>query len=288
MNSKILARVAPLAVCAALLGACSSGAPQTSIVPLTQPNDSSGRVAASATAQRPISEFVNVQGTYCSPDSFGVPPGAVDVNGCVIFVPPVKNFEGWGTPKNTPQCPIGIPLAAIDYAGLANQYLTSVGKPLGTTTSGTINEHPLSSGGYEVIVNLHTENALAWAGCDPNGTTISFNFPTAELFFGNRAPQVAAGAPPALATSELQLKFTELHKGDPMPDLLQLLSAPGPGQMLETMKFYATANGELQAAFGVPAGTPGHLVVAETATLHTTGKAAADAFTAEEIHITAK
>jgi hypothetical protein len=35
-------------------------------------------------------------------------------------------------------------------------------------------------------------------------------------------------------------------------------------------------------------GTPGHLIVAETATLKATGKAAADAFTAEEIHITAK
>lgn len=287
MNSNLRARAAVAAVCAALISACSSGAQHAPVIPALQTGRSAAAVLSASTL-RPISQFVNVQGTYCSPDSFGVPPGAQDVNGCVIFVPPIKNFEGWGTPKNTAQCPTGIPLASVDYAGLADQYLTSLGKPLGTATSGTITESPLSGGGYEVTVNLHTKNALAWAGCDPNGTTVSFNFATAQLFFGNRAPQVAQGAPAALATSQLQLKFTELNKGDPMPDLLQLLAAPGPGQNLETMKFYATANGELHAAFGVTDGTPGHLVVAETATLKTTGKAAADAFTAEEIHITAK
>lgn len=281
---------AGLAVALAIwLGACSSGSHSTSIVPAVDAARTQTAAGTLNAAQRPISEFINAQGTFCFPESGGVPPGATVVNGCVIFVPPVLNFEGWGTPKSTPQCPTGIQLAAVDYAGLANKYLIQSGdQSLGTTMSGTITERPLSDGTAQVVVNLQTKNALAWAGCDPNGTTFSFNFATATVLFGNRAAEVANGAQAALASSHLQLVFTEPNMGAPMPDLLQLLAAPVTGQSLITMKFYATADGLLQSAFGVPAGTPGHLVVAETATLHTTGKAAADAFTAEEIHITAK
>ena len=36
--------------------------------------------------QRPISDFISAQGTFCFPDGGG---------GCIVFVPPVKNFIGW-------------------------------------------------------------------------------------------------------------------------------------------------------------------------------------------------
>jgi hypothetical protein len=62
----------------------------------------------------------------------------------------------------------------------------------------------------------------------------------------------------------------------PMLDLLQLINAPQAGQSIESLKFYATANGELQSAFGVRAGTQGLLVVRRRRTCGCGGRAGPD------------
>ena len=62
--------------------------------------------AQNAAIQRPIQDFVGVQGTYC-----------FDVGGtCVIFVPPVANFIGLDDPYNR-RC------MSVDYAGLADAWI---------------------------------------------------------------------------------------------------------------------------------------------------------------------
>lgn len=278
-----------LTAAALILAGCSGGS--------STPPVGTGYTAATMTAvqahphdqQRSIGEFVNAQGTFCAPEAWGVPPGAIVVNGCIIYVPPVANFGGWGTLKNTPWCPVGIPLAAVDYAGLANDYIVSQGgASLNTAFSGSVSEHSKPDGTADVTVNLNTKNALAWGGCDPTGSpTTGFDFATATLIFGNQAPAILGGATPALANSQLQLKFAEPQLGARMPDLLEI--GVTPGYNLESEKYHAAADGPLQNAYGVPGGTAGHLVITETGTLHNKGKALEGmGFTADKIQITTK
>lgn len=280
--------VGGLAAAALTFAGCSAGsgtppvgsgyAPATTTAVRAHPHDQ----------QRSITEFINAQGTFCAPEAWGVPPGAIVVNGCIIYVPPVANFEGWGTLKNTSWCPVGIPLAAVDYAGLANDYIVSQGgASLNTSFSGSVTEHANPDGTADMTVNLNTKNALAWGGCDPTGSASGFDFATATLMFGNQAPAVLGGAAPALANSQLQIKFSEPQVGARMPDLLEV--GVTPGYNLESLKYHGEADGPLQSAYGVPGGTPGHLVITETGTLHTVGQAQrGGGFTADKIQITTK
>ena len=98
-------------------------------------------LAFAQTTQRPISDFVQAQGTFCFPNGSG---------GCLLFVPPVPNFVGWGDQAGN----LG---ASVDYAGLAN---ACFGNAFGTTTSGVITERALANGRAEDTVLLFTQNAL--------------------------------------------------------------------------------------------------------------------------------
>lgn len=213
--------------------------------------------------QRPISDFLSTQGTYCVDDGGG---------GCLLFVPPVRNFVGWTvTGEST--------VAAVDYAGLANGVLDCGTTSFGTQTSGTVVERPLHDGRAEVTVVLHTTNALAWAA--------DGDFATGTLLFGHRACDVVAGADASLVDSQLQVVFTIAGPGAPLPDLMQLFVAPGPGQELISLAFRARGEGTLRAAFGVADGTPGRLTVTQTGTLFRTGfgGATADGYPAEMINL---
>ena len=279
---------ASLAAATLILVGCSAGG---SGAPPVGPGYTAGATRVQARPhdqQRSITEFINAQGTFCAPEAWGVPPGAIVVNGCIIYVPPVANFGGWGTLKTTSWCPVGIPLASVDYAGLANDYIVSQGgASLNTTFSGSVSEHSNSDGTGDVTVNLNTKNALAWGGCDPNGSPSGFDFATATLMFGNQAPAILGAATPALANSQLQIKFSEPQVGARMPDFLEI--GVTPGYNLESEKFHAEADGPLQSAYGVPGGTAGHLVITETGTLHSKGKALQGyGFTADKIQITTK
>jgi hypothetical protein len=213
-------------------------------------------VYAVSSVRRPISDFLSAQGTTA------------------IFVPPVPDYVGWFAPNG--------PSASVDYAGLANQWLKDNGLPsgLGTTTEGTITERPLSDGRAEVSVLLHTKKALTYViqCCD---------FATDPLLFGHRAQDVATGADAALGESFLHVVFKNTAPGAPLPDLVTFISGnTAPGQELISISFHAGASGTLRAAFGVPDGTPGKAIVAQTGLFRTAFKGAtADGFPAELVEL---
>jgi hypothetical protein len=140
------------------------------------------QAAQGPTVQRPIEDFLDAQGTT------------------MVFNAPVRDQLGWANNPGLSNShnPPPFQFALFDYAGFANDYLTSQRYPsLGTTTDGTITERPLADGRAEVHVILHTTNALAWASNpvpDPN---------TTPTLFGNRAADVLTGATPALGDSVL-------------------------------------------------------------------------------------
>jgi len=189
-----------------------------------------------------------------------------------LFVPPQPNVIGFIDPKTAN-------FVLVDYSGSANSL-----KPLGTTVDGSITEVPLDDGRAEVVVVLHTRNALAWA------SDISSSFPGPTLF-GHRLDEVLAGGDAALADSLLQVTFKNTAPGAPLPDIIQLVNCPDPGQELESISFRARANGTLRAAFGVADGTAGRLEVTQTGLVAIAGTAnpnsrvASDAFPAEKIII---
>src|SRR5438132_12012735 len=75
-----------------------------------------------------------------------------------VFVPPDPDLTAWsGRPPDYPR------LGWMDYAGVADKYLVSIGKPsLGTTTSGSFASRDIGGGKVEYSVQLDAANALAW------------------------------------------------------------------------------------------------------------------------------
>jgi hypothetical protein len=200
------------------------------------------RRADAATVQRPLSDFLSTQGTFCVPDGMG---------GCLLLFPPVPLYLGWGS--------VASPAVAwVDYAGLANR---SAGGAFGTQSSGTVTERALSDGRAQVDVTLHTTHALTFVTAFPPERPN----PPAPLLFGHYAPDVLDGQDGAFGSSSFQLSFINPAPGAPLPDFLQLFLFPASGQETVVIAFQATAQGTLRSAFGVPDGTPGILTVAQTA-----------------------
>jgi hypothetical protein len=177
--------------------------------------------------RRPISDFVEAQGTFCFPDGQG---------GCLLFVPPVANFFGFFgfDPRDRER----VLSASVDYAGLAADYLESEGIDLGTSFRGKVTERSLRDGRCFVHVVLHTRNALTWV-------VEGFSFATGELLFGARPTDVVGGATPSLGSSKLAVRFTNTACGEDLPDLFQLVFAPEPGQELLFISLIARADGRL-------------------------------------------
>lgn len=219
--------------------------------------------ATAATVQRPLSDFLNAQGTQSFPPLFGPLP--------VFF---------FFTPGG------GNPGAWIDYAGLAAPFLAGLGLSLGTSVSGSVTERPLADGRAEVTVLLHTVNALAWVQDLASGAPL----------FGSLPGEIAAApvrSALAVGESSAQFVFDNTAPGAPLPDLIAALifGQPPPGFQALTQSFRGRATGPLRPAFGVPQGTPGELVVSQTGLLATAGianpnsRVALDGFPAELVDL---
>jgi hypothetical protein len=180
--------------------------------------------ASAGTTQRPISDFLETQGTFCVSDGAG---------GCIIFVPPVANFVGFTDTVHD----LGI---SFDYAGLSE---VPLGGTLGTTFDGFVSERTVQDGSVIITVHLHTSNALVYViPFDPTSTDNQFG--ENRLLFGARVADVQAGAQPALGDSTMTLVFTNSAPGLPIPDFEQLLFAPEAGQAVLTVLFEGTASGQ--------------------------------------------
>jgi hypothetical protein len=218
-------------------------------------------------AQRPISDFLSAQGTYClGTDSNGNPTCGGTSGSCFHYIPPFPNYLDWTDPASGNS-------VTFDYAGLFNGYL---GNPFGTATSGSINEITQSDGSVIDVVTLHTVNAVTWASVGFSGT--------GEVLFGANEPQVAAGATPSLGSCSLRLVIHGPAPGAPLPDMIALLNGCGDWTFI-TIGFVGQASGTLAD------GTPGMVQVTQTGLIRTAGianpnsRVALDGFPAEHIVI---
>jgi hypothetical protein len=225
-------------------------------------------VARAAGNQRPISDFLSKQGTT------------------TVFLDPVRDVVGWlSAVQPPPQQRPPVRFAVVDYCGFADEYLDLA---LGTTMDGSISERPLKDGRAEVTVILHTKNALTFALnlsdlSDPNPGD---NPPD----FGSHAVDVAGGDEPALGDSNLKVVIKNTARGAALPDLVDafILGNAAPGQELLALGFHADARGPLHASFGVPEGTPGKCVVAQTGIFFPNSKSKNfDVFPAERVDLMA-
>jgi hypothetical protein len=224
---------------------------------------------------REIEEWIGAQGTFCLSPAWDCAENPAE---CLLFVPPFDNYFGWSAFPPPPS--VEGYFASFDYAGVAARKIEeSGGDPIGTTYRGDIRERPLKDGRAEVKITLHTENALVWANacCD---------FATSPVLFGARSTDVLEGAEPTLGKFFMDLTFVNTAPGAPMPDFMQLIYCPEPGQELRMLRVSASARGPLREAFGVPDGTPGSLTVSETALFQTPFMGAvADAFPVEHVEL---
>jgi hypothetical protein len=216
--------------------------------------------AFATTTQRPITDFIETQGTFC-----------VDPPTCTIFVPPAPNFVAFTDTVHD----LGI---SFDYAGLSDIPLDGA---LGTTFDGSISERTVADGSVIITIHLHTSNALVYViPFDP--TSSENQFGENPLIFGTRTADVLAGAAPALGDSVFDLQFTNSAPGLPIPDFEQLLFAPEAGQNLLSAVFQGSASGTFAAT-----GKPGKVHVIERGIFHNGFHGAvADGFPAEFINFT--
>jgi hypothetical protein len=193
------------------------------------------RPVEAATTQRPLSDYLDAQ------------------KGEFSFFPEAANR--WGR---------------IDYNGVATASLASLGISLGTTFSGTVTERPLADGRAEVTVLLQTENAFA----------VAREFSSAgsgPALFGFTLTEIAADPVhnrPAVGDSSAHFVFDNTAPGAPLPDLEAAFLVPGaapPGFELVMVAFQGRATGPLRSTFGVTEGTPGEMVISQTALIATSG-----------------
>lgn len=210
--------------------------------PFALADDGATAAPDAATVKRPLSDWLDAQGTFCVDDGGG---------GCILFEPPVANYLAWTDPARNR-------IGSFDYAGLANQYIVDHGgASLGTKMTGSLTEKALPDGRASVSVNLKTKKALTFVA-----DGVDFGGP---LLFGHRPQEVLDGATASTCTGTFKLKFINTAPGAPMPDFMQLAFAPEPGQEITMITIKCVAKGPLRALYGVPEGTPGQAAINQKA-----------------------
>jgi hypothetical protein len=171
---------------------------------------------------RPIEEFLASQGTYCVDDGSG---------GCMMYAPPVANYLAWFDPNHDRTI-------AIDYAGIVSRWMEASGQPIGTHVAGSVIEHIQADGRTRVTVDLQVHNGSSYMvqGRELQGGVI-FGQRPGDPFMGPRHQ--------ALGDVHMHLVYMTQHPGAPLADLVQLVTAPEPGQ--EILEFQFTYDGRWMA-----------------------------------------
>jgi len=178
---------------------------------------------SSSVVQYPIDQFLKAQGTFCASDGMG---------GCVSYMQPTANYLGWFNRANTMS-------AAVDYAGIANTWLMSNGKWLGTDIRGTVTESALGDGRSRVVVQINGDNVHAYVteGAGFEGSTV-IGYTPAESW--------DRPADPVLGHLDMEIVYINPYMGAPMPDLVELIQAPK-GQQIESIRMRYEGVGRLRS-----------------------------------------
>lgn len=160
---------------------------------------------------RPLSDFLDAQGTENDPP---------------MFFPPVPDYVGWagdfagvcGEP-GTFQGTFGL----VDYAGLANEFImNNGGQSLRTKIKGQVKECVLADGSARITVNISTSKGLGFAQSIDALCQNGFDFANTPTNFGNKALDVLNGAPAAVGQVTFKTSFTVDNPGDELPDFLNV------------------------------------------------------------------
>jgi|CXWL01.1.fsa_nt_gi hypothetical protein len=155
--------------------------------------------------KRPLSDFLNAQGTLNDPPQ---------------FFPPVKDYSGWTDVDF-------INFALVDYAGLADKYIQAqTGHSIGTKVHGVVLECTLPNGKTQVSVTLFTTRALGFAQSIQDLDNNNFDFLNTPTIFGAKAQDVVNGAKPATGSVDLSTTFSISAPGTSLPDLIDVVSNP--------------------------------------------------------------
>jgi hypothetical protein len=177
-----------------------------------------GAEAKSGIVHRPISDFVDAQGTT------------------QVFVPPVNDVRAWTTPLD--ETPLSF--AWIDYVGVADDFLDG---DLHTGTSGMVTEQPNGDGRAKVNVVLHTHRALAWVIDLVLDDTVLEQIAGKTPFFGYRAQEVDDDHRPALVEVTFETAFLNTAMGAPLPDLVKAEALGEPPNGYEPLALTFRAHG---------------------------------------------
>lgn len=171
---------------------------------------------------RPIEAFTSGQGTWCADYGSGE---------CMLYAKPVQNHLALYEEKNNRTI-------MVDYAGLTNMYLRqNGGTDYGTIVNGVIREEPMPDGRSRVTVHLNAERALVYM---VNGTDVM----SSPVWMGVRPIDLLNPANQGvLASVEMTVNYINSAPGLPIPDLMQLVRAPQPGQMLQETRIVVRGNG---------------------------------------------
>ena len=222
----------------------------TAVGPSEQPLDGISAARAGRTTERSLQEWLAAQGTFCE--------------SCSLVFPLPDLIGNVGRD--------GMTFGWVDYTGVAASWLLQMSNgaiDLGTTVDGRVTERLLNDGRVEIDVRVRARNALAFAGA-------ADYVPGDPVYFGATAPQVLAGATPALGTVTMQFTFILAAAGMPLPDLVQVAFAPEPGEEILKIVYHAQATGMLHAPSGFVEGTTGTLSVQQVGIFHTRSPSAAN------------
>jgi hypothetical protein len=180
----------------ALFHVPGEAAPMAGAGPQAATQPSKATAPASKVTFRPLSDFLDAQGTTD------------------MFFPPVRDYEGWTDNQDTDKF---TKFALVDYAGFANRYLHD---KLGTRVHGLVIQSELASGRAQIEVVLFTTNALGFAQSGAALRSSDFDFLHTPTIFGNKAQDVARGEEAAVGHSIFWVTFSISRPGGPLPDLV--------------------------------------------------------------------
>ena len=244
MNIRVTLRGLTVLLIVGLLGACSNDTvSEPSVDAALTASAIDLQFAGTSSVQRPFSDYLETQGTFCFPDGEG---------GCFDFEPPVQNFLGWTDPNSNFN-------ALFEYLGNADTILQEQSGgtiSLGTRIHGSIVERPLADGRALVKINVQAKNILAWV------TDIQ-SYYLDPIVFGTRVEDVLNGAEPSLGHFNMEVQFVSPAPGLPIPDLFQLFLVPEEGQELVHVAVNMSATGTFHDGSGLTPGTRGRVKVTQ-------------------------